>query len=419
LRFAYKVLAPILITILLIVTGDVLTLSPGSATARSYMFSIASWEIKHFPNKWMNLLWESWPGNKPSRQRRLQIIDEYLEVSLLANKERERIEGNLPFQHGSTRSTDTVKDAGRDLGEHLDQLVSKKMELKNAAEEAVESELSTVIANEGFGSRLGLIFPPADLAFSDPPTVLVTSPRDRIFRLETLLLAPDISAFERNIIEEKILENYDLSSLVVDLSGLSTYPTITSDQAPLRAVLQTAAHEWLHAYLFFKPLGFRHSTSEEMYTLNETVADLAGRELGDTTFVLMGGDLGISSDRFQAGEDRFPRFTSEMRETRREVDRYLQNGQIEEAENYMKERWWFLALRGYRLRKLNQAYFAFYNMYGQSSVSISPIGDQVKEFRSHFLDTGSFVRAISGVSSYAEFLNLLESYKDQEILVDN
>ena len=101
-----------------------------------------------------------------------------------------------------------------------------------------------------------------------------------------------------------------------------------------------------------------------------------------------------------------------MRETRIEVDHYLQNGQIEEAENYMKERWWFLALRGYRLRKLNQAYFAFYNMYGQSSVSISPIGDQVKEFRSNFLDTGSFVRAVSGVSSYAEFLNLLEIYRD-------
>ena len=412
MRSGRKLSAYVLITILLIGMGDNLTLSPGAAVARSYMFSIVSWEIKNLPNKWMNLLMESWPGNKPSRQRRLQVIDEYLEISLLANKERERLKGDSKFQYGSTGSTDGAKDAGNNIGDHLDQLIHRKMELKSTAEEALESELSKVIINEGFGSRLGLIFPPVDLAFEDPPTVLVTSPRDRIFRLETQLLAPDISAFERNIIEEEIFENYDLSSLIVDLSGLSTYPTITSDQAPLRAVLQTAAHEWLHAYLFFKPLGFNYSISEEMYTLNETVADLAGRELGDATFALMGGDLGISSYRFQAGEDRFPRFTSEMRETRIEVDHYLQNGQIEEAEIYMKERWWFLALRGYRLRKLNQAYFAFYNMYGQSSVSISPIGDQVKEFRSNFLDTGSFVRAVSGVSSYAEFLNLLEIYRD-------
>ena len=122
--------AYVLITILLIGMGDNLTLSPGAAVARSYMFSIVSWEIKNLPNKWMNLLMESWPGNKPSRQRRLQVIDEYLEISLLANKERERLKGDSKFQYGSTGSTDSAKDAGNKIGDHLDQLIHRKMELK-------------------------------------------------------------------------------------------------------------------------------------------------------------------------------------------------------------------------------------------------------------------------------------------------
>ena len=113
---------------------------------------------------------------------------------------------------------------------------------------------------------------------------------------------------------------------------------------PLRTVLQTAAHEWLHAYFFLRPFGQRYRTSQEMFTLNETASDLAGRELGDMAFARMGGDLSISSRRYMSPEERDPTFTREMRETRVKVEELLSLGKVEEAEQYMKERWWRLRL---------------------------------------------------------------------------
>ena len=144
-------------------------------------------------------------------------------------------------------------------------------------------------------------------------------------------------------------------------------------------------------------------SSSEMGTLNETAADIAGRELGDATFAQMGGDLEENALRYQPQEERDSRFTEMMRETRRGTEELLAEGRILEAEEYMKERWWRLRLGGYGIRKLNQAYFAFYGIYGESASSVSPIGDQMAEFRSYFDSVGEFVRALSGISSYDEF----------------
>ena len=96
-----------------------------------------------------------------------------------------------------------------------------------------------------------------------------------------------------------------------------------------------------------------------------------------------------------------------MRETRRRAEELLAEGKVAEAEEYMKERWWLMRLGGYGLRKLNQAFFAMHGIYGESVTSVSPIGDEVAEFRSYFANTGDFIRALSGISSYDEFLERL------------
>ena len=253
-----------------------------------------------------------------------------------------------------------------------------------------------------------------DVRFDQPPTVLVTSPRDRIERLEVVLLHPDMDGFERDRLEKELMARYNLSAIVDNLAGLSTYPSLVSDLFTLRTVLQTTAHEWLHSYFFFRPLGQHLYSSEEMSTLNETAADLAGRELGDITFARIGGDLSVSSSRYLSGEERDPIFTRKMRETRTRVEQLLAQGKIEEAEQYMKERQWHLRLGGYGIRKLNQAYFAFRGSYAEGAGSISPIGDEVKELRDLVPNIRSFIQTISGVSSYEEFLNILEKHRAQE-----
>ena len=71
---------------------------------------------------------------------------------------------------------------------------------------------------------------------------------------------------------------------MVDIGGVATYPTIVRDDSALRHAINTAAHEWLHAYWIFRSLGWNMFSSPDMNTLNETAADLAGKELGDRAY---------------------------------------------------------------------------------------------------------------------------------------
>ena len=64
------------------------------------------------------------------------------------------------------------------------------------------------------------------------------------------------------------------------------------------------------------------------------------------------------------------------------------------------------------IRKINQAYFAFNGTYGDSPASISPIGGQVDELRSLVSDVGDMLRLTRGISSYDEFLRILEETRE-------
>ena len=98
-----------------------------------------------------------------------------------------------------------------------------------------------------------------------------------------------------------------------------------------------------------------------------------------------------------------------MRETRIVVEEFLLDGNIAEAEQYMEKQRQIFVENGFYIRKLNQAYFAFHGTYANSPMSISPIGEQVKVFRSRFQDVGSFIKEISKVGSYNEFLEVIDN----------
>ena len=85
----------------------------------------------------------------------------------------------------------------------------------------------------------------------------------------------------------------------------------------------------------------------------------------------------------------------------------MSQGEIDSAERLMKETWWELRLGGYRIRKLNQAYFAFRGRYGNSPASISNIGNQVNILRDNSSDLKSFINMVSGISDYSEFIETL------------
>ena len=65
----------------------------------------------------------------------------------------------------------------------------------------------------------------------------------------------DISIEEIEDVEAAV-DDLGVSSLVVELGGIATYPTFVTNDASLKFTLDTATEEWLHQYLAFKPLGF-------------------------------------------------------------------------------------------------------------------------------------------------------------------
>lgn len=403
----------LLLVALLLLRADTVYLTPAKIVASDYLFSIEMWEVANFPAKWLHLAWQTLRLQRPSREQRLEALDQYLTLARMAQKEKDRLEGVLARRGAALATTSVSEEDLSASREYLQELLKDKEKLRAEAEEALEAEVSAVLREQGLGSRVGLLFPPVDLRFGQPPTILVTSPRDRIQLWEAVLLDAELPVLERDRLEQEVLRRYNFSALVDNLGGLATYPAIINDLYPLRLVLQTAAHEWLHHYFFFRPLGRNMRTSAEMVILNETAADMAGRELGDMGFVRMGGDLNESFRLYLPDEERDPAFTREMRATRVKAEELLAQGKVEEAEQYMKERRWFFALRGYYIRKLNQAYFAFRGSYAESSASVSPIGDQLKEMRGLLPSVGDFVRTVSGISSYQEFLDTLERLKAQ------
>jgi hypothetical protein len=81
------------------------------------------------------------------------------------------------------------------------------------------------------------------------------------------------------------------------------------------------------------------------------------------------------------------------------VDNYLAQGQIEQAEQYMEAQRQFLYTQGYYIRKLNQAYFAFYGRYADSPTSVDPIGIQIKTLRGHSLSVKDFLDTVSDLTN--------------------
>ena len=360
----------------------------------SYEYDLVAWELSHFPDKWLRqasflLPWRS----KPERDQRILLAREYFDLF----REQSALERHLAF-HADT-GDELSSEEEKSLTTALAEVRERRRSIRPAVEEIVESEISAVLVKHGFEWRFGIIFPPVDMVLSSPPTVLVLSARDHIHLHQTVLLVPGISHNERNRIEEKVFLQENLSALVENTGGVATYPSVVHDSASLQHALVVGAHEWLHHWLFFRPLGQGYWDSQEMTTLNETVATLAGQEIGDQALLAMTGQKVDRSPRLPA--DRDPEafdFRQAMRETRLRTEELLTEGKIEEAEAYMEQRRRLIVDNGYFIRKINQAYFAFHGSYAHNPASISPVREQLEELRRRTGSLEAFLRLVATFS---------------------
>ena len=92
-----------------------------------------------------------------------------------------------------------------------------------------------------------------------------------------------------------------------------------------------------------------------------------------------------------------------MRDTRVTVDQLLAEGKIEAAEQYMEQRREVFWENGYRIRKLNQAYFAFHGAYADEpggAAGEDPVGAAVRDLRANSPTLSAFLNRISWMYSF-------------------
>lgn len=294
-----------------------------------------------------------------------------------------------------------------DLG-LIETLENERATYENDVERTIEGRIDEAVVAAGLQRALPLFadvritWPPVNFELTSPPRLLVRSPRDRIERSGDTLLKNDLSLRDIQRIEEQT-DSERVVSLVISLGGLAAYPAIVRDDRTFSSILETAAHEWVHHYLAFFPLGREWGKGGDAETLNETTADLAGREIANLVKARYPVEFGDGEDgRAPARPQSEIDFNAEMRELRQQVDGLLAEGKVEEAEAAMEAKRLYLNENGITIRKINQAYFAFYGTYADSPQSSSPIGPKVNRVWELTRDVGSFLAVMRDVTTVAE-----------------
>jgi len=378
-----------------------------SSIVKSYRFSIVKWEsraIPHEANQWIF-------GSYEKIDDEVHVVTEYFSTI-------ERIK--------TLESEIEIINAGNEQGDlasleaELNMLQEQKMALKDTVERIIEKQIKKTLAQQDLFNpmdryvRLKVNFPPLNFKLEKPPNLLVISPRDRIEGIRWITLQPSISLEEIKDIETEV-DKLGVSSLVVELGGLgATYPSFVTDEASLRFIIDTATEEWLHQYLVFKPLGFLYlldsigvSRNYEIVIMNETLTSMVSKEIGTLVIENYYPQYEKGDNQTQIAGSEFD-FNREMRDIRRAVDKYLAQGEIEQAEEFMEQKRQYLASKGYYIRKLNQAYFAFYGTYADSPTSISPIGLELKKLKSQSTSLKDFLDKVAAMTSRQD---LIESIK--------
>ena len=320
------------------------------------------------------------------------------------------LNGLISQQERIAGDAQSAAGVAADAGAASASLRGERADLKNTVASILDGRLTHVIKEAGLTRRIGgdVVWPPVNIEFQEPPAVLVKSPRSEIKKSSASLLQGSLPIARVQAIESDAERDGKTSALVVEIGGIAEYPAIIPFDEDYHFILQDIAHEWTHHYLFFTPLGRAYFDSAKLTTLNETVANMVGRELGDmllaeyplaqapsfVTVAPIAGGAAATTDA-AAGID----FVMEMRDLRRQVESLLAAGKIDEAGRALEEKRQFLAANGYYIRRLNQAYFAFHGSYADSAGSIDPIGPKLDDLRMREASLRAFVSVVRGFGS--------------------
>ena len=378
-----------------------------------YRFNLPGYEINAILNKSEDIITR--PGSRLTPEEQTTLVEQYVALAGQAK----RLEAEINRIYADPNESDPQK-ASAALQQRLDEIQEIMHEVRPMVESILEKQVSQTLEDLGLGTA-GTLWPPLTFNFSALPNYLVVSPRDHIELEAGVHLRPDLTIPEKESIEDDVAEKFDVSTLVEELGGLGVWPTMLTDEASLSWILNTIAHEWLHTYMAFHPLGWHMFDNPQMDTINETVATIVGEEVGAEVGWRYYGipkpepqPLPETPAELPPPDPNHFDFRLEMRRTRMKVDELLADGKIDEAEAYMEARRKMFVQHGYYIRKLNQAYFAFHGTYATTGASTDPIGPKLRELRSLTPDLATFIHQVQRISKPEDLDALLAKWRAQQ-----
>jgi hypothetical protein len=346
------------------------------------------------------------------RTEQKQIVMEYLRQTQVSLEQEYRLEQLF----ADATIVDKVA-ASESLRAELATTRDRIHQLAPLAEAVIQNQVSEVLAEEGLTSA-GQPIPNVSYHSTPLPMALIISPRDRIEQTANISLETDFTVDEQAALETSVDKGLNVSSLVVPVGGIGVYPTMVMRTSDLRWLLEVVSHEWTHNYLTFRPLGMLYGKTPELRTMNETTASISGTEIGRLVLERFYPELANASspdlnlvahplEHPNPGDLKRPQFDfrAEMHETRVNVDTLLAEGKIDDAEAYMEERRLVFLKNGYLLRKLNQAYFAFYGAYADvpgGAAGQDPVGPAVRALREQSDSLADFINRIAWMTDFKQ-----------------
>jgi hypothetical protein len=312
-----------------------------------------------------------------------------------------RLARNLKSQIATVYADPAVTDpaaATEDLRQQRDALRRSLTARQPTVEAILQEQIESILREEGFAIG-GQVTPPLRFRMTELPLIMIVSRRDRIERIDQRELRTGLPVDQFDALESTVDKRFDVSSLITPIGGYGTYPTMLPESGTAAFVIDTAVHEWTHNYLLFSYVGLNYNSDPAARTINETAAVIVQQEIGKRVLDRYYPAASQGNRALMRPARQFD-FRAEMRKTRITADDLLAAGEIEQAERYMEARRTLFVQNGYEIRKLNQAYFAFYGAYnaepgGAPTAGRDPVGPAVLALRARAPSLFVFVRSIA------------------------
>ena len=374
--------------------------------ARSVEFDYVTWTLAAFGEK-MGESGIAAPQHL-SQESQIAAVNRYFALIQQVNDTENKIQ-----QLYADPGVSDPKSASAELFKTQNDLQNALNSLAPIVESILQEQVTQVLGESGLTVG-GSTIPPVLYRTTPLPKALIISPRDRIYEEANISLLADLPLDKITTLEQTIEKNLNVSALVVDIGGVGIYPTMVEQSADLSWVANTVTHEWTHNYLTLHPLGLSYDKNDQVRTMNETTASIVGDEISAVVLkryypnwaTLPADGTGKSAAMASMNAPAPPfDFQKEMHFTRVTVDGLLAEGKITEAEQFMEAQRQVFVAHGYILRRLNQAYFAFYGAYADVPVGPQgedPVGPAVRALREKAGSLSKFLQEIARMTTFDE-----------------